>query len=352
MREGGFRNVGGLAQRLTSQLAKGRGASIARLRVDWPAIVGAELARTTRPEALIVGRGGRTAAKVLRLRVSGAAAIEIQHMSRQLVERVNAYAGHRLVDDIRLVQGTVLAAPPPRAPLPKPSPELARHVATQVSGVKDPGLRDALARLGTRVAVGRRNVSIGLIGTLLLARASRAQDDLLVPLEGDHILGKRDAPNIIIDYFSLTCPHCANFNAAVLPRLNKEAIGTGKAALIMRHYPSDQVATHAAMIAEGVGPARFFDVVDALFRSQVDWLTSPTPEAEMVKALAKVGVTPEQAADYMRDDSLLNRIVTDVQTGQTLRIRATPTLFINGQFFGSPPGGAEGADVILRQLGR
>jgi hypothetical protein len=112
MRAGGFRNVGGLAQRLTSSMAKGRGASIARLRADWTAIIGADLARTTRPDALIAGRGARgSGGKLLRLRVSGAAALEVQHMSGQLVERVNAYAGYKIIDDLRLVQGTIAAAP-------------------------------------------------------------------------------------------------------------------------------------------------------------------------------------------------------------------------------------------------
>ncbi len=352
MREGGFRNVGGLAQRLTSQLAKGKVTSIVRLRIDWPAIVGPELARTTRPEALIAGRGGKAGARILRLRVSGAAALEVQHMSGQLIEKVNTYAGYRLIEDIRLTQGTVMPAPMPRPPLPKPTPEIAKRVAGKVADVKDPELRQALERLGARVALGRRSAIVGVLGSLLLARESRAEADLLAPLEGDHILGKPDAPNIIIDYFSFTCPHCANFNAAVLPRLKSEAIDRGRAALIMRHYPSDSVATHAAQIAEGAGAARFFDVADALFQSQIDWLTSPTPEVEMVKGLGKVGISSDQAMAFIGNDDLLLKIVADVQTGQSLKVRATPTLFINGQFYGSPPGGAEGAAAILARLGR
>src|SRR5262245_30315136 len=85
MRENGFRAVGGLAQRLTSGLAKGRSASIARLRAEWSGIVGADLARISRPEALTASRGrsGNGAGKILRLRVPGAAALEIQHMAGQ-----------------------------------------------------------------------------------------------------------------------------------------------------------------------------------------------------------------------------------------------------------------------------
>src|SRR4029453_5608364 len=99
MRENGFRAVGGLAQRLASGLAKGRGASIARLRAEGSAAVGPDLARITRPEALTASRG--RSGKLLRLRVPGAAALEVQHMAGQGGERVNPYFGHTMIDEIR-----------------------------------------------------------------------------------------------------------------------------------------------------------------------------------------------------------------------------------------------------------
>src|SRR5258708_32396224 len=113
MRENGFRALGGLAQRLTSGIvdkrSKARGTSIARLRAEWTAMVGAELARVTQPEALLTGRGP---GKVLRLKVESARALEIQHRGAQIVERLNAYFGHPMIDDIRLIQGTLAPRPP------------------------------------------------------------------------------------------------------------------------------------------------------------------------------------------------------------------------------------------------
>ncbi|CAN5900835.1 hypothetical protein BH11PSE3_BH11PSE3_35190 [soil metagenome] len=152
MRENGFRAVGNLAQRLTSGLAQqrakgGRGASIARLRAEWSAIVGPDLARITRPEALISGRGARggasAAGKLLRLRVPGASALEVQHKAAQVVERVNGYFGHKMIDDIRLVQGAIAAhtAPPPT---PAPDPASVARAAERAASVQDPDLRAAL----------------------------------------------------------------------------------------------------------------------------------------------------------------------------------------------------------------
>jgi protein-disulfide isomerase len=357
MREKGFRAIGGLAQRLASGMAdsrggKSRGVSVARLKAEWSAIVGQDLARLTQPDGLLAGRGAK-AGKALRLRVAGAAALEVQHSSGQVVERVNAYFGHKFIDEIRLVQGAIARPAAPR-PLPAPDPQVTRRITAKVAEVKDPELRAALARLGARIASGRRGIVLGLLGAVAIARQPRAQtpdtDKLLAVMPGDHVLGKADAPNIIIDYFSLTCPHCANFHAAVLPQIKRDWIDNGRARFIYRHYPSDSIATHASQLSECGGAARFFVMVDALFRTQVDWLTAPDPDSEMVKAAEKAGVAA--AGRCLANDRLLDKIVADVQSGQALKVRATPTLFINEQFYGNPAGGAEGISAILSQVGR
>lgn len=354
MREKGFRAIGGLAQRLTSGIVdkrgpgrgKGRVTSIVRLRAEWTAIVGADLARVTQPEALLGGRTG----KMLRLKVESAMALEIQHRGGQIVERVNAYFGHRLIDDIRLMQGTLAHKPLPPV-LPKPDPRTMQQIESRAAEVKDPELRAALVRLGARIAAGRRGVVLGVFGALLLPNAPRAQEDidrLLGVLPTDHVLGKDDAPNVIIDYFSLTCPHCANFHAAVLPALKTEWIDTGRARFVYRHFPSDSVATRASLLAE-CGGARFFETIDALFKSQVDWMTAPEPEEELVKIVERGGL---RARDCTTDGRLFDKVVGDVQSGQALGVRFTPTLFINEQKYGNPEGGILGIDAILRQVGR
>jgi protein-disulfide isomerase len=367
MRENGFRAIGGLTRRLTSGLtAKGKkggsGAPLARLKAEWPAIVGADLARVSRPDALLAGRrarggpgGGPEAGKTLRLRVVGAASLEIQHSAGRVVERVNGYFGHRFIDDIRLVQGGIAPAPAPRT-LPAADPEAAERIASRVAPVKDPELRAALARLGARIATGRRGVLLGGLGTFLIApRTPHAQqppdeqEKALALRPDDHVLGKTDAPNLIIDYFSLTCPHCANFEAAVLPGLRRDWIDTGKARFVYRHFPSDSIATHASELAECAGSSRFFDTMDALLRTQVDWLTSSDPEGEMVKILAKKGIAA--TGKCFADDRLLDRIVADVQSGQILGVNQTPTLFINGRNCGNPAS-VDGIGKILREAGR
>src|SRR5262245_34265514 len=239
MRENGPKAIGGLAQKLTSSLVqrraqdrgkghgKGRaksqgksqgGGALARLKADWPAIAGPELARLSQPEALLSARG--RSGKALRLRVPGAAALEVQHRSSQLVERVNAYFGHKVIDDIRLVQGAIAARAAPRS-LDSPDPKTTADMERRAASVQDPELRAALARLGARIASRRHvlaGVLAGALGAPLVTRDLAAQelsrDKLLGPLPGDHVLGRSDAPNVLIDYASFTCPHCANFYIA------------------------------------------------------------------------------------------------------------------------------------------
>ena len=277
-------------------------------------------------------------------------------MSGQLVERVNACAGHAMIEDIRLVQGSIAPPRPAPPPLTAPRREVIQQIEGKVTEVRDPALRQALARLGTRIVTGRRAALLGAFGMLLVADRADAQlpsvDKLLAELPSDHVLGRRDAPNIMIDYFSFTCPHCANFNAAVLPVLRRDLIDTGKMKLIMRHFPSDAVATQAALIAEGAGATRFYAAVDALFRTQVDWLTATEPEPELAKTLVGLGITPEAARSFLTDDRLLTKIVNDVQSGQALKVRATPSIFINEHFYAGAAGGAAEIAAILRQVGR
>jgi protein-disulfide isomerase len=348
-----------LAQRLASGLAqrrgKGRGKgglSIGRLRAEWSLIAGPDLARLSQPEALLSARG--RSGKALRLRVAGAAALEVQHRSGQLVERINAYFGHRMVDDIRLVQGTI-AAPPAPPPPAAPDAKTVKQMAARAASVDDPDLRAALARLGASIA-GRRKVVAGALGLLLASRALRAQEvpreKLLEPLPTDHVLGNPEAPNVLIDYASFTCPHCATFDIAVLPVLRREWIDTGKLKFVMRHFPSDQVATRASQLVECAGSEKFFQRADLMFHKQVEWLAVEDPMTEMLKVLATDGLTPEQAQACLANDQHLDKVIADVQSGQTLGVRFTPTLFINDEFYGNPSGGYDGIAAILRQVGR
>ena len=175
-RRGGLRAIGATSSRLTAAIADKRGWTAARLIAEWPAIVGAELARRSLPERLIGqgslaepaatwnGGGEKKPARpprrpaALRIRVAGAAALEIQHREPQIVERVNGWFGYRAIDRLKLVQGP-LPAPPPVA-RPRPLDAITtREIDRKVEDVKDGELRAALASLGRAIARDRSTKS-------------------------------------------------------------------------------------------------------------------------------------------------------------------------------------------------
>jgi protein-disulfide isomerase len=113
----------------------------------------------------------------------------------------------------------------------------------------------------------------------------------------------------------------------------------------------DVVATRASQLAECAGPDKFFERTDRLFRSQVEWLSVGDPLVEMVKVLGADGLTQEAAQACFADDRAMDKVIGDVQSGQALGVRQTPTLFINDENYLNP-GGADAIAAILRQVGR
>ena len=137
--------------------ARRRGFAAASLLADWAMIVGPAIARRCQPVRVDHAPGGRRGAGTLLLQANGAAALEIQHAAPQLVERINAYFGHRAIRQLRLVQMPL----PPMAPAPQPrlravAPEEEARLAAGVTGITDEGLRTALLGLGRVVCGGRR----------------------------------------------------------------------------------------------------------------------------------------------------------------------------------------------------
>jgi hypothetical protein len=145
-RRPGFRAAGASLSRIVKPIvARHGGGVLARLKSEWTAIVGPDIAAATWPEAL--ARGG-----TLKLRVAPAKALELQHRAPLVIERVNLFFGRDAVTRLALVQGPLPLDAPTRHPPPRPlRAGEAAALDDQVAAVTSPELRDALARLGRRV---------------------------------------------------------------------------------------------------------------------------------------------------------------------------------------------------------
>jgi len=148
----------------------------------------------------------------------------------------------------------------------------------------------------------------------------------------DLVLGKADAPITIIEYASLTCPHCAAFEAETLPKVQKDWIDTGKAKLIFRDFPFDNSAFKASVLARCAAPERFYGFIDMLFKSQANWGHAADPAAALGRIGKLGGVTEEKYKSCQDDKALTDGILAGrLYAEQTLKVESTPTFFINGR---------------------
>jgi hypothetical protein len=146
-RRPGFRAAGASLSRVVGPIvARHGGGVLTRLKSEWAAIVGPELAGATWPEAL--GRGG-----TLKLRVASVKALEVQHRAPLVIERINLFFGRDAVTRLSLIQAPLPLPPPSAAQEPaRPlGPGEAAALDRQLAAVANPELRDALTRLGRRV---------------------------------------------------------------------------------------------------------------------------------------------------------------------------------------------------------
>jgi protein-disulfide isomerase len=154
----------------------------------------------------------------------------------------------------------------------------------------------------------------------------------------DRILGKPDAPITIVEYASLTCPHCAHFEVDVLPKLKQKWIDTGKAKLVLRDFPLDALALAAATVARCVPAEKFYPLVDTFFAQQEQWAAAHEPRGALEKLAKLAGVGDKQFKTCTEDKKLEDQVVQSRLTAaQQLGVNSTPSFFINGQKFEGAP---------------
>ena len=190
-----------------------------------------------------------------------------------------------------------------------------------------------------------------LLGSAPLAFAQGpTQEELMRPGPlPDLVLGKADAPVTIIEYASMTCPHCATFHKATYPELKKKYIETGKVRFIFREFPLDELAVAASMLARCAGGEKAMALIDVLFASQEKWaVRQPLPVLTQIAKQA--GFTQESFEKCMGDQKLYNDILAMRERGsKDYKVKSTPTLFVNGKV---QKGGAtiEQLDKIIEPL--
>ena len=156
----------------------------------------------------------------------------------------------------------------------------------------------------------------------------------------DMVHGSANAPVTMIEYASMTCPHCAAFQKEVIPQLNKDYVDTGKVKVIFREYPLDGAARMASAVARCLSGDQYFSFIDLLFANQMNWIKDFDGNGQLTKEDILEGLTQQGrfaglSADKVKEcaDDPKNLALVDANwmEGQTkYNVNSTPTFIIGG----------------------
>lgn len=172
----------------------------------------------------------------------------------------------------------------------------------------------------------KRLAFLALAALIAFAAPAHAETIDVQKAMQDHALGKEDAPVTIIEYASLTCPHCAHFNTNVLPEIQKQLIDTGKAKLYFRDFPLDGYALKASMMARCAPADKYHALISVIFSNQERWTKAEKVETGLSQLGVLAGMDPAYIESCLANEDLKKAIVTAMDTARKeFDIKQTPT---------------------------
>jgi protein-disulfide isomerase len=199
--------------------------------------------------------------------------------------------------------------------------------------------------INSSTTMTRRQFTGGLIagGLMGVSFASSAVPALAkdVPVEKlmapgglpDITVGNKDATVTIVEYASMSCPHCAAFHKNVLPKLKEKYIDTGKALLVLREFPLNEVAVAVSMLTRCAGDNdKTAALINVYFEHQDRWLVRGDIVPKLFELAKQAGFTKESFDKCLSDEALYGKLVKqrDVASKE-FGVSRTPSFFINGK---------------------
>jgi protein-disulfide isomerase len=139
----------------------------------------------------------------------------------------------------------------------------------------------------------------------------------------------------VVEYGSLTCPHCATFSREIFPELKKDYIDTGKVRFIFREFSRNSLDVAAFLLARCVGDDKAFAAVELLFSQQDKWAFVDKPLEPLIAAMRPAGLTRDQAMACLKDQSKADAMVAvGKRATDEIKMTGTPTFVIDGKVYG------------------
>lgn len=193
------------------------------------------------------------------------------------------------------------------------------------------------------------NRTVGRIAFAILLTVAAVTPAAAIDTEAalkERATGDPAAPVTMIEYASLTCPHCATFHNDTYAAFKARYIDTGKVRLIYRDFPLDGVALRAAMMARCTIDQRYFGLVQVLYKSQNNWARAKDPVAELAKIGRLAGIDQATFNACMASEDLINGILEIRQSAAATGVRSTPTFVIGGKVYPGNRSIEEFAEII------
>jgi protein-disulfide isomerase len=164
---------------------------------------------------------------------------------------------------------------------------------------------------------------------MLFSACSEAEPVSVDEMLKDQIIGNPDAPVTLIEYSSLTCPHCADFHVHTYPKIKKDYIDTGKVKMIIRDFPLNGPAYAAAMMARCGKPEMRNKFIEVLFANQESWMSAADPKAALAR-IGKLGGLSQADFDRCISDKALFQAMQKLQleAKEKYDVNATPTFIV------------------------
>ena len=193
-----------------------------------------------------------------------------------------------------------------------------------------------------RLAAGVLLSAAALAASVALAQVAAPQPDGTVDMA--QVLKPGPLPELamgdasgvpVIEYGSLTCPHCAAFSREVFPELKKDYIDTGKVRFIFREFPRNGLDVAAFVLARCVGDDKAYAAIELLFSEQDKWAFVDKPLEPLIAAMRPAGLSHDQAMTCLKNQSTADAIVAIGKRGtEEVKISGTPTFVIDGKVYG------------------
>lgn len=148
---------------------------------------------------------------------------------------------------------------------------------------------------------------------------------------GEREMGNPNAPVTVIEYASLTCPHCRNFHANVFPKMKRQYIDTGKVRYIVREFPIGRTAASAAVVNRCAPADKYFVLLDAFLSRQAEWVSQEVRPDAIYGVAKSIGMSREAFDKCLSNQAIIDGLTEVKQRGRQFGVVGTPTFFVNGR---------------------